>query len=107
YTLEGVIDDGSIKRAVFCTPDLKAASVGIFASREKVGARGLWTRVTEEIMPVSAQLIMFGAGHVGKAIAHIATTLPFRFRWFDNRPEVAAEDVLIAIRKDMVKVVAE
>jgi xanthine dehydrogenase accessory factor len=107
YILEAVIDDHRVKRAVFPEPLIKKAGAWISAGRGRVEAKGPWKRLTEHIVPVSSELIMFGAGHVGKAIAHIATTLPFRFRWFDNRPEAAAEDILIAIRKDMVKVVAE
>ena len=107
YILEAFIDNGRVKRAVFPEPLMKKAGAWISAGHERVETKGAWTRLTEHIMPVSTELIMFGAGHVGKAIAHIATTLPFRLRWFDNRPEAAAEDTFIAIRKDMVKVVSE
>lgn len=41
-------------------------------------------------------LMMFGAGHVGQALAPILATLPFRVRWFDNRAEFAAPGVTIA-----------
>lgn len=41
-------------------------------------------------------LIMFGAGHVGQALAPIMATLPFRVLWFDNRPEFAGPGVTIA-----------
>ncbi|HEV7692759.1 MAG TPA: xanthine dehydrogenase accessory protein XdhC [Hyphomonadaceae bacterium] len=107
YILHAVVDNGRVKRSVFPEPKIRAPGAWISRGREHVEAKGPWTLLTEHIKPVSAELIVFGAGHVGKAIAHIATTLPFHFRWFDNRPEAAAEDVLIAIRKDPVKVVAE
>lgn len=41
-------------------------------------------------------LVMFGAGHVGQALAPVIATLPFRLRWFDNRPEFAAPGVTVA-----------
>lgn len=41
-------------------------------------------------------LMMFGAGHVGQALAPLMATLPFRVGWFDNRPEFAAPGVTIA-----------
>lgn len=41
-------------------------------------------------------LVMFGAGHVGKALAPIVATLPFRLAWFDNRAELAGPGVTIA-----------
>jgi xanthine dehydrogenase accessory factor len=33
---------------------------------------------------------MFGAGHVGQAVARLAARLPLQLGWFDNRPELAA-----------------
>jgi xanthine dehydrogenase accessory factor len=35
-------------------------------------------------------LYLFGAGHVGQAIARHAETLPFRLAWFDTRPAFEA-----------------
>jgi xanthine dehydrogenase accessory factor len=107
YSLEAHVDSGRVKRLVVPNPRIKAPGAWISAGRERVEVKGPWTNLLEHIVPVSAQLVMFGAGHVGKAIAHIATTLPFRFRWFDNRPEAAAEDALIDVRKDLVKAVTE
>jgi xanthine dehydrogenase accessory factor len=34
-------------------------------------------------------LLLFGAGHVGQAIAKAFEPLPFRLHWFDSRPETA------------------
>jgi xanthine dehydrogenase accessory factor len=34
-------------------------------------------------------VLMFGAGHVGKAIAMRAVGLPLQFAWYDSRPEAA------------------
>jgi len=34
-------------------------------------------------------LLLFGAGHVGRAIARAAERLPFALAWFDTRPEQA------------------
>jgi xanthine dehydrogenase accessory factor len=36
-------------------------------------------------------VLMFGAGHVGRAIARMATGLPLQFGWYDTRPDAAAE----------------
>lgn len=107
YRLDTYIDNGRAKHDVVTGIRIKEAGAWISHGRDPVEAKGPWTRLTQHIMPVSAELVMFGAGHVGKAIAHIATTLPFRFRWFDSRPEAAAEDARIAIRKDIVNAVVE
>ena len=50
--------------------------------------------ITEHVTP-RPQLLLFGAGHVGQALAPIAATLPFRLRWFDTRPDFAQGNVTI------------
>jgi xanthine dehydrogenase accessory factor len=37
------------------------------------------------------RLRLFGAGHVGRAVASVLRPLPFRLEWYDSRPEVAVE----------------
>jgi xanthine dehydrogenase accessory factor len=39
----------------------------------------------------SRPLYLFGAGHVGFAVAGIAASLPYRLTWIDSRPEIAAK----------------
>lgn len=34
-------------------------------------------------------LLLFGAGHVGQAVAKAFEPLPFRLAWYDSRPETA------------------
>jgi xanthine dehydrogenase accessory factor len=41
-----------------------------------------------------APLYLFGAGHVGQAIARATAPLPFRLCWFDTRPEFCSEATL-------------
>ena len=36
-------------------------------------------------------LILFGAGHVGQAVARLLADLPFKVTWVDNRPDVFPE----------------
>jgi xanthine dehydrogenase accessory factor len=55
----------------------------------KVDTRGLSIIETVDPRP---QLFMFGAGHVGKALAPILATLPLRARWFDTRLEFGRPD---------------
>lgn len=38
-------------------------------------------------------ILVLGAGHVGKAVAHVLGTLPFAVTWADNRPEQYPEDI--------------
>ena len=52
-----------------------------------------------DLLPV----IMFGAGHVGRAIAARAPGLPLRFAWHDSRPEAAeTPGVALAEEAEMV-----
>ncbi len=46
--------------------------------------------IVERLIP-SPLLRLFGAGHVGQAIARAAAPLPFRLQWLDSRPDVAEE----------------
>ena len=45
--------------------------------------------VIEEHVGSKRSLLLFGAGHVGHALAPIVATLSFRLSWFDPRPELA------------------
>ncbi|MES2442373.1 MAG: xanthine dehydrogenase accessory protein XdhC [Pseudomonadota bacterium] len=69
--------------------------------RGKVAARGpLPTSGATFIEPVEADtlpLYLFGAGHVGRAIAAHATGLPIHLAWFDTRPaEAETPGVMLA-----------
>ncbi|MCJ2183473.1 xanthine dehydrogenase accessory protein XdhC [Novosphingobium sp. 1949] len=50
------------------------------------------TRVIEPVGERPRPVYLFGAGHVGQAIARHATGLPLQLAWFDTRPEMAAID---------------
>lgn len=48
-------------------------------------------------------VLMFGAGHVGKAIAARAEGLPLHLAWYDSRPEAAeTPGVMLADEEEMV-----
>jgi len=58
----------------------------------------------EPVETTGTPLVLFGAGHVGRAIASRLPGLPFHLAWFDNRPDMAetpgvmleTEDAMIA-----------
>jgi xanthine dehydrogenase accessory factor len=53
-------------------------------------------------------LYLFGAGHVGQAIAHHAVNLPLRLAWFDTRAEFARIDgVTLVAADDLATCVAD
>ena len=61
--------------------------------RGAIAARGALpepgTRFIEPADTARRPLLMFGAGHVGRAIAAKAEGLPLHLAWFDTRPEAA------------------
>ncbi len=58
-----------------------------------------------------APLYMFGAGHVGRAVARALRPLPFRITWVDGRthefPDFLPKNAIKIIDHDAVKVVGE
>ncbi len=46
-------------------------------------------RLTEQVGQPRTPLLMFGAGHVGQALARVLEGLPFALSWFDTRIESA------------------
>jgi xanthine dehydrogenase accessory factor len=62
-------------------------------SREALGASGplpaAGARFLEPVESRSLPVILFGAGHVGRAIAARADGLPLHIAWHDSRPEMA------------------
>lgn len=58
----------------------------------------------EPLIPPRPQIALFGAGHVGRALANILATLPCRVRWIDGRaaefPAVMPEGVIRVVSED-------
>lgn len=108
YILQGAIHDGRIVRIFTMDPTNSPAGVDIFASEgDYADAKSPWTRIIERVTPVTAQLYVFGAGHVGTAITRIAQTLPFRLHWFDSRAEFAGLHNDLTLREDLVAAASE
>jgi len=65
-------------------------------------------RFIEPADTVRLPVLMFGAGHVGQAVARLAARLPLQLGWFDNRPELAAlPGVMLGESDDMVQCSSE
>ena len=47
-------------------------------------------------------LLLFGAGHVGRAIAERVPGLPFHLAWFDSRPDAEVPGVVIQPEGELV-----
>jgi xanthine dehydrogenase accessory factor len=66
------------------------------------------TRLVEPVGERPRPVYLFGAGHVGQAIARHMTGLPLQLAWFDTRPEQGAIDgVTVMAEEDIAHCVAE
>ena len=72
---------------------MRKAVNGAGAARRALGARGplpsTGARFLEPVETDSLPVTLFGAGHVGRAIAARAPGLPLAIAWYDSRAEAA------------------
>ncbi|MBA3896212.1 MAG: xanthine dehydrogenase accessory protein XdhC [Sphingomonadaceae bacterium] len=81
--LSSRLEHGRVSRSI----DDKATLAIIAAHGERPGAG---TVIVDRIGERRRALYLFGAGHVGRAIANAVTPLPFTLAWFDSREDHAA-----------------
>jgi xanthine dehydrogenase accessory factor len=76
----GVLQDGLVERVkALVAGDGRCALVEMGDSRE--------CYLIEAIRPLHDHLYLFGAGHVGRAVARAIEPLPFRITWIDSRAD--------------------
>ena len=84
---------------------LLAREKSLKVERFNLGARlgqccgGMATLSFEPIGTQQNHLVLFGAGHVAKALLHIVSTLPFRVTWIDEREEEFPETLPEGVKK--------
>lgn len=61
------------------------------------------TRLAERLGDDRKPLYLFGAGHVGQAIAYHARRLPFHLAWFDTRPEFDMVDGAVFVAESDIE----
>lgn len=52
-----------------------------------------WLWLSERVAPSDFHIVLFGAGHVGRALVQVLSTLPCRITWADERSETFPETV--------------
>ena len=91
--LETRLASGGVERRI--APDAQPLAVCARGPLPGAGAR-----FVETLGRYRRPLWLFGAGHVGQAIARHATALPFRLAWFDSRDEYGPIDGVTVVAAD-------
>ncbi|QSR17694.1 xanthine dehydrogenase accessory protein XdhC [Novosphingobium sp. KA1] len=86
---------GAVQRAVFVRETATHQSAR--GERPGIGAR-----IAEPVGERPRPFYLFGAGHVGQAIARHLTGLPLQLAWFDTRPEQARIDGVTVMAEDTI-----
>jgi xanthine dehydrogenase accessory factor len=111
--VEAALTDTHISRAPAKAGAVRAPHwAPAFAGAQAIPARGpLLAPGDSYIEPLDRarrRLTIFGAGHVGRAIARLMPGLPFNLAWYDTRAEAAAQPgVMLADEESQVACAAE
>lgn len=70
---------------------LSRVETGVAAGATRLEKEGAAEWLVDVVMPAVMQVVLFGAGHVGQAIAKLLGTLPCRVTWLDARDDVFPE----------------
>jgi xanthine dehydrogenase accessory factor len=93
FALRTTLGDGRLAKAVAPIPASRDAAAGVTLADAVVPARGAFPAqgqiLVERSGPPRPRLLLFGAGHVGLAVARAFEPLPFALSWYDSRPDVA------------------
>ncbi|WOJ95912.1 xanthine dehydrogenase accessory protein XdhC [Congregibacter brevis] len=110
----GELEYQALERAQALLKNVQAGQwVENFPLGEKLGqcCGGSTSLLFEHFVPAVQPLYLFGAGHVGRALAPLLATLPLSVRWVDARtaefPKVLSNGVTALHPEDPVAVVSE
>jgi xanthine dehydrogenase accessory factor len=104
FRLQAEFADGQLRRSVSCgaTDDAEPSS-----PREPIPEV---RRLSELVQPRRPRLVIFGAGHVGQAVARAFAPLPFHLDWLasreDLRPEAGGTRAAILPEEELDEAVA-
>jgi len=93
--LATTLDDGGVSRAIFLRETATRQSAR--GDRPGVGAR-----FVEPVGERGRPFYLFGAGHVGQAIARHVNGLPLQLAWFDTRLEMGFLDGVTVMAEDEI-----
>ena len=93
HVLETRLDGTGQRKTLYRRKDwphvLKTGFLGHDASLlpDNRPARDVCAVFFEQVSALPPAVMLFGAGHVGQAIAHVLSISPLPIRWFDSRPD--------------------
>lgn len=87
---QSILDARAILAGESATPVLRDFPLGPALGQCCGGAT---TILFEPVRPPAWTVALFGAGHVGRAIAKLLGDLPCRLLWFDARPDIFPEPI--------------
>jgi len=94
FELHTRFSPGLVRKTVKAVAASQAEGSGVRLDGAPATARGDRPGEGSELIERSdgprPPVLLFGAGHVGQAVARALEPLPFRLAWYDTRPETAA-----------------
>lgn len=88
------LQGGRIERRVLRHPALDIHG----STRAELVREGNITTLRERLDEAQLPVWLYGAGHVGQALARVLATLPVRLTWIDSRPELLPAEVSASVR---------
>jgi xanthine dehydrogenase accessory factor len=83
-----------------CWAQREAAAMACTETSVRIVVDGLYAILLERFEPAGTPLVLFGAGHVGKALVERLAALPFEVTWVDGReglfPDAVPANVCVA-----------
>lgn len=112
YALKAEVCGARLNRAFFADETQWVGAVSLIdaAGAPLPGRRPTLSEgdaLVERIDAARPRVLLFGAGHVGQAIARAFAPLPFRLDWLDSRPEAAAPGVAIQDEARLIELAAQ
>ncbi len=100
-SLVGSLEDEGLQRKIVARARLmlRQGATATQADLEEHGEAGLL--VYQPVQPGDFDIVLFGAGHVGRALVKVLSDLPCRITWIDSREEAFPETLADNVRTEV------
>ncbi|HLZ76512.1 xanthine dehydrogenase accessory protein XdhC [Phenylobacterium sp.] len=90
FRLQAEVEGADLRRSVQGAPEAQANGEDTADNSPRIPIPDVRT-LSEAITPVRPRLVIFGAGHVGQAVARAFAPLPFHLDWLASREDLRPE----------------